>query len=169
MKHFLLSIISLIIAVFIIFVSFDKFYYQDYVIDCKSLLYKDYASLKDSLESYDILESFSGTITAYGPDCEGCIGITASGYDVRNTIYYDDKEYGKVLIVAGDKKYPFGTIVRFKNIKNKDPFIAIVLDRGSAIGLSKRSQFDLLFENESCSYDFGIHYNALFEILRYGF
>lgn len=36
--------------------------------------------------------SFQGSITHYGPDCAGCSGITASGYDVKNTVYYNDSE-----------------------------------------------------------------------------
>ena len=48
------------------------------------------------------------------------------------------------------------------------PIIAIVLDRGSAIGRDKRAQFDLLFENESVTSSFGLC-NATFEIVRLGY
>ena len=66
----------------------------------------------------------------------GCQGYTASGKYVGNgDIYQYDDEYGMVYIVAGGSEYPFGTIVRFKNVNyfGKDIY-AIVLDRGGAIG-----------------------------------
>ena len=115
-----------------------------------------------------VLATYTGNITAYGPDCKGCSGITASGYNVRNdNIYYNDKEYGKIRIVAMDKKIPFGTIIRIKEI-SKEPIVAIVLDRGSAIGFSKKVYIDLLYESEKETLTFGKK-KATFEILRYGF
>ena len=115
-----------------------------------------------------VLARYHGPITAYGPDCAGCIGITSSGYNVKNgNIYYDDKEYGKIRIVAADKKLPFGTIIRIKKIFDND-IIAIVLDRGSAIGFDKRSYFDLLYKNEKETEYFGKK-EAVFEVLRQGF
>ena len=102
------------------------------------------------------------------PDCKGCSGITASGYNVRNgNIYYNDKEYGKLRIVAMDKSIPFGSIVRIKKIF-KEPVLAIVLDRGSAIGLNKKVYIDLLYKSEKETLTFGKR-EATFEILRYGF
>lgn len=112
------------------------------------------------------LESFKGIATGYGPDCLGCSGITASGFDVSDTCYYEDKEYGLVRIIAADKKYPFGTIIRISN--KDDSIISIVLDRGSAIGNNKRSQADILFQSERLSYDYGVQ-DVFFEVLRYGF
>jgi len=115
-----------------------------------------------------ILDVFYANISHYGPDCIGCIGITASGYDVRNNnIYYNDKEYGKVKIVAADRTMKFGTIVRM-NIDN-EPVLAIVLDRGGAIGFNKKFQFDLLCESEKTSYELGIEMNSKIEVLRIGY
>lgn len=88
---------------------------------------------------------FTGYLTHYGPDCKGCSGITASGYDVRNTIYYNDSEYGQVRIVAASKKYPFYTILRLNDYKTGS-IIAIVLDRGGAI---KGNKLDLLTSSNS--------------------
>jgi len=113
-----------------------------------------------------VLATYNGIITAYGPDCYGCIGYTASGFDVRNNIYYNDSTYGTVRIVAADKSLSFGTIVRITNID--EPIIAIVLDRGGAIGFNKKVYFDLLYPSERDTYSFGKK-NATFEILRYGF
>jgi len=114
-----------------------------------------------------VLDVFYGSITSYVSYCEGCIGITASGYDVRNTIYYEDNEYGIVRIIAADPSLPFGTIIKISNI-GKD-ITTIVLDRGGSIGFNNFSQADLLSENLSISYEFGKKNNAKFEILRYGF
>ena len=120
-------------------------------------------------KSIPVLQTYKGNITAYGPDCVGCIGITASGYKVKKTIYYYDKEYGKIRIVAADKSLPFGTIVRISDLKNtNEPIIAIVLDRGSAIGFNKSVYFDLLYKSEKETYSFGKR-KAVFEILRRGY
>ena len=122
---------------------------------------------KEKIES--VLATYYGPITGYGPDCAGCIGITASGYNVRNNIYYTDKDYGKVRIVAADKNLPFGTIVRIKNLDLYDnDIIAIVLDRGSAIGFKRKVYFDLLYKSEKETLAFGKRY-ATFEVLRKGY
>ncbi len=117
-----------------------------------------------------VIATYQGPITAYGPDCVGCIsGYTASGYYVRNNIYYNDKEYGRIRIVAADKTLPFGTIVRIKNLDifNED-IVAIVLDRGSAIGFNRNVYFDLLYPSEKETVTFGKRY-ATFEVLRKGY
>ena len=114
-----------------------------------------------------VLNVFYGSITSYVSYCEGCIGITASGYDVRNTIYYEDNDYGTVRIIAADASLTFGTIIKISNIGEE--IIAIVLDRGGAIGFNNFSQVDLLSLNEDIAYNFGKKNNAKFEILRYGF
>lgn len=116
-----------------------------------------------------VIDKFTGTITGYGPDCDGCIGITSSGYDVRNTIYYNDKTYNNVRVLAADKSLPFGTIIKVSNLKYYNDFIGIVLDRGSAISFDGFSQIDLLFESEDYSYNFGRKENVIFEILRLGY
>lgn len=118
-----------------------------------------------------VLAVYKGIITAYGPDCVGCTsGRTASGYKVSNgNIYYQDKKYGKVRIVAADKKLPFGTIVRIKDLSLfQDPILAIVLDRGGAIGFNKQVYFDLLYKSEKETLSFGKR-QATFEILRRGY
>lgn len=118
--------------------------------------------------SIPVLETYHGPITAYGPDCVGCIGITSSGYNVLDgNIYYNDKDYGKIRIVAADKRLPFGTIIRIKNVFDND-IIAIVLDRGSAIGFDKHVYFDLLYKSEKDTEYFGKK-EAVFEVLRQGF
>ena len=117
----------------------------------------------------DVLETIVGTMSGYGLDCKGCSGVVGARYDAKgNNLRYYDKTYGECRIVAGDKKYPYGTIVRVKNSKI-GTFNAIVLDRGSDIGIGRRYMFDLLFWTEKESYDFGLSRNTTFEILRYGY
>lgn len=73
--------------------------------------------------------------TFYTAKCKGCSGYTASGYDVRKTVYY-----GKYRIIALSKDIPLGTIVNV-TLTNGNTFDAIVLDRGGAI---KRGKADIL-------------------------
>ena len=116
----------------------------------------------------DVLETQVGTMSAYGPDCAGCSGYLASGFNANSSIVYQDKTYGAVRIVAGDRKYPIGTIIRVSGSK-LGTFNAIVFDRGGDIGIGRRFMFDLLFHNESEANGFGTSYNVKFEILRYGY
>ncbi len=123
----------------------------------------------ESVVTDPVLETFIGNLSWYGPDCYGCSGITASGHNVFTSgIYYEDATYGTVRIVAGDRSLPFGTVVRITNANlSSDPVLAVVLDRGGAIGLDKNYMFDLLFDSES-SYN-SVHGSTTFEILRYGY
>ncbi len=113
---------------------------------------------------------FIGTLTGYGPDCPGCGGHVACSPnpDVPNgNIYYTDKEYGKIRIVAADKSNPCGSIVHIKNYKfaENGEFIGIVLDRGSSIvGLT----MDLLYPSEQDTVIIGRQYNIDFNIKRWG-
>lgn len=110
-------------------------------------------------------EILTGKMSGYGPDCIGCSGYLANGtYVGGGNIYYDDSEYGRVRIVAGDKKFKFGTIVRIN-----DSMLAIVLDRGGSIGVGKKFMFDLLYESEAEANRNGVSSNTKFEILRNGF
>lgn len=119
-----------------------------------------------------VLETITGRITAFTPYCnDGCAGYTASGKFVGNgDIYQYDSEYGMVRIVAGDSSYPFGTIVRIKNLNYFGGDIyAMVLDRGGAIGKNKSVTFDLLFATEENANRFGVANNIECEILRLGY
>ncbi len=100
-------------------------------------------------------------LTHYGWDCKGCGGNTASGYNVRNTIYYNDATYGKLRIVAM-KDLPLYSVIKIKNYDGRDIF-AIVLDRG--VG---SSVIDLLVENEKKASQLGIRKNIEIEVLRSG-
>lgn len=100
-------------------------------------------------------------LTHYGYDCKGCGGSTASGYNVRNTIYYNDPTYGKLRIVAM-KNLPLYSVIKIKNYDGID-IIAIVLDRGVGSGV-----IDLLVQNESTASKLGIRKNIEIELLRSG-
>ena len=117
----------------------------------------------------DVLETQVGTMSAYGLDCSGCSGRVGARYDAAsNNVRYYDPTYGEARIVAGDKKYPYGTMVRVVNSKI-GTFYAIVLDRGGDIGIGRRYMFDLLFYTEAEAYQFGLSRNTTFEIVRYGY
>ena len=131
-------------------------------------LEKDFSGSVAKSSFTDVLETIVGSLSAYGPDCNGCSGRLGGGYDARGGNYtYNDKQYGTIRIVAGDPKYPYGTIVRIKGIG--DDFIAIVLDRGGAIGINRRFTFDLLCPSEANASSYGSHRGVTFEILRYGY
>lgn len=116
----------------------------------------------------DVLESFIGKMSAYGPDCNGCSGKVGGGQVVTNgNIYYNDSNYGTVRIIAADKKYPYGSIIRIKS--NRGEFLAIVMDRGGDIGFGRRFDVDLLCDSEASASSYGTTYNVTFEVLRYGY
>ena len=123
-------------------------------------------------KNYKVLETLKGNITAYTAYCSGCGGYTGSGqYIGGGNIFYEDKEFGTVRIVAGDSSYPYGTIVRIKGLYyfNQEDVYAIILDRGGAIGKNRWALFDLLFVSESNANDFGVQRNIECEILRLGY
>lgn len=144
--------------------------------------------ISDSDSSVSVIETYTGILTGYGPDCTGCGNYntgkvsTSSGYHISNivdgaiepafTITYNDSEYGEVRIVAADDDIPFYSIVRI-TIPGQDPIMSIVLDRGSTVGFDNcRSSsgcvtnFDLLFAREAEA--IGKTQNVKFELLRSG-
>lgn len=100
-------------------------------------------------------------LTHYGADCDACSGITASGIDVRSSIYYNDNQYEAVRIVAMSKSMPMYSIIRIHNYYG-NTITAIVLDRGVGNGV-----IDLLTESEAKSSQLGIQHVNI-EVLRYG-
>ena len=103
-------------------------------------------------------------ITHYGHDCKGCSGTgkTASGYSIKNTIYYNDSTYGTLRIVAM-KNLPLYSVIVIKNYKLGGDIHAIVLDRGVGSGV-----IDLAVESEKKAYQLGIQKNVQIEVLRTG-
>lgn len=113
---------------------------------------------------------FTGTLTGYGPDCPGCGGMVycKPNPNVKNgNIYYNDKTYGKLRILAADYSIPCGSIIKIENFSfiPGNEFYGIVLDRGSAIvGLT----MDLLYPSESDTVIIGRQRNINFTIERWG-
>lgn len=165
MKKYIFILI-IVILMFVINIKYEANTYT-YILNPKYMYNID--NFNKIKKENKVIDKFTGTITGYEPDCYGCIGITSSGYDVRNTIYYNDKTYNNVRVLAADKSLPFGTIIKVSNLKDYNDFIGIVLDRGSAISFDGFSQIDLLFESEDYSYNFGRKENVIFEILRLGY
>ncbi len=109
--------------------------------------------------------TFTGTMSGYGSD----IGdLTASEYNISDTIYYEDSTYGTLRILASDGCIPFGTVIEVSNSK-AGSFKAIVLDRGGNIGFDRLYDFDLLFKTSKEAKNYGSSLNATFKILRVGY
>ena len=115
----------------------------------------------------EVLETHVGNLTGYGADCYGCSGKTASGFDLRETMYYEDSEYGTVRILAADPMFSFYSIFRI-TIPGEEPFIGIVLDRGSNVGYGRGTLFDLAYISEDDPDLIGLTRNVTFELLRSG-
>lgn len=131
----------------------------------------DAVKMIDTTSNYPVLNSYTNLVmTGYGYDCRGCTtGKTASGYSIRDTIYYDDPTFGTLRIVAMDKSIPMYSIVRISNINGMEPILAIVLDRGGGISFSKSIQIDLVVESEAIAKTtIGKKYNVTCDILRSG-
>lgn len=136
----------------------------------KELKVRSVANMEEaSLYGPDTPISFVGQMTAYKATCVGCTGKVSCPprQDVRNdNIYYEDKEYGTIRILAADPAIPCGTIVEITNVSfSTEPIIGIVLDRGGAI---KGNIMDFLVSE---SYDMNIvgrQRNVNYEVLRWG-
>jgi 3D (Asp-Asp-Asp) domain-containing protein len=96
--------------------------------------------------------------TAYTPRCEGCSGITYSGYNVRNTKYYK----GYRVIAADLDVLPLYSIVEIQYDNNR--FKAIVLDKGGAID---GFEVDILMLDLQKALDFGRR-EAQIKVIRKG-
>ena len=166
MKFYKYAIVCLIALLIMTYIDVDKEdVYKEYVYASNEIIIDD--ELDDEVVD-DVLEIQLGKLSRYGPDCYLCTGYLAYGlYVGSGTIYYNDNYYGNVRILAGDKFYPFGTIVRVSY--DMESFLGIVLDRGGSIGFNGKALFDLLYPNEYLANKDGINYNTKFEILRYGF
>jgi len=169
---------SFFIALVVInIINGDKYYidvneYINYKETDKPLEEEVFEVIEEEKKDIFPLEVLVGSLSLYGPDCYGCTSNkTASGmYVGEGNIYYEDSEYGTVRIVAADKSYPFGTIVRVSNVDYfGEPIYAVVLDRGGDIGKSKRFLFDLLFPSEQEANNIGSRHNVTFEIMRLGY
>lgn len=111
--------------------------------------------------------SFVGKLVHYGPDCAECSGhLGCNGQDARGgNIYYNDKEYGKVRIVAASSLLPCGSIIRINvNAYDSNGLYAIVLDRGVS-----GNMIDLLKASQRDKSPVRTANGVKFDILRYGY
>lgn len=94
----------------------------------------------------------------YTPTCNGCSGVTATGYDVRNSIYVD----GMRVIAVDPNVIPLFSIVEVST--PYETFTAIALDTGGAI---KGNKVDILVADVNTAYRLGRH-TVYVKVLRNG-
>ena len=115
----------------------------------------------------DVLATYTGSMSFYYANCAGCSGITSTGVSVSDgRIKYDDKEYGSVRIIAAGPEISKWSIVRIKNSELGSNVLAIVLDRGGAIGLGRSHLIDMLTNKEEGKGS--VNKNITVEVLRDG-
>lgn len=109
--------------------------------------------------------SFKAKLVHYGPDCVSCGGrLGCNGQNAKNgNIYYNDKEFGKIRIVAASTLLPCGSILKI-NLDAYDNMYVIVLDRGV-----DSSMIDLLKESQRSKSPVRTVNNVVFDIVRYGY
>lgn len=116
---------------------------------------------------YSAKDTFTGDLTGYAADCPLCTGALAClpRYNVKDgTTTYDDKDYGKVFIVASSKNLPCGTIVSFESSRvGEGRSLAIVLDRG-VLG----NALDLLTPSEAYASTYIGRSSITYDVLRRG-
>ncbi len=127
--------------------------------------------------------TYTGKITGYGPDCEGCstvgnVACFTREHTNHSLIYdgitYTDTEYGEVRILAADhQKFPCGTIVYVESGTGNN-FMGIVLDTGSAMRNAWREYgivwMDVAFASEKDAfYGNMTGNNATYTVKRWGY
>lgn len=116
--------------------------------------------LKIAKEKEESPRKLNMTVTAYQPFCtEGCIGITKTGYNISNTVYYQ----GMRIIASDPTIIPLYSIVKIK-LNNGDEFKAISLDTGGAIN---NFVIDYLVASQQEAINFG-RQKATVTIIREG-
>lgn len=116
---------------------------------------------------------FTGKLTSYGADCIGCGTRTAAGlYVTTNGVKNEGKvtlsfNGGEYYVLAADREFPFGTIVKISNHSYTlpDPFYGIVLDRGGAV---KGTHMDLFSGSQKAPFFSGHGSTVTYEIIQMG-
>jgi 3D (Asp-Asp-Asp) domain-containing protein len=86
--------------------------------------------------------------TAYVADCDGCSGITKTGYDVRDTVYTPE---GLRVIAVDPAVIPLGTAVEIR-LADGRTFKAKAIDVGGAIN---NYEIDILVDSYDKAIQFG--------------
>lgn len=111
--------------------------------------------------------TYTGTMSFYNASCTQCSGITATGIDVSDgRLYYNDRQYGNVRIVAAGTEIKKWSIVKIRNSSLGSEILAIVLDRGGDIGMGRKFIIDML--TNSSENKTGINKNITVEVIRNG-
>lgn len=85
--------------------------------------------------------------TAYTANCRGCIGITKTGIDVRQTIYHE----GRRIVAVDPNVIALGSILRI-TLADGSTFEAVAADTGGAI---KGRKLDVLVSTYDEAIQFG--------------
>ncbi|SET42357.1 3D (Asp-Asp-Asp) domain-containing protein [Oceanobacillus limi] len=101
-----------------------------------------------ALSSEEQSETFEVEATSYTARCEGCSGITYTGYDVRNTVYTPE---GYRIIAVDPSIIPLHSTVRI-TLGDGTTYEAKALDIGGSI-VGKR--IDFLVETREEALQFG--------------
>lgn len=118
-------------------------------------------------EKSDVLKSYTGKMSFYNANCTGCSGITSTGIDVSDgRLYYYDNNYGNVRIIAAGPEIKQWSIVRLKNTSLGSNVLAIVLDRGGAIGEGRTFLIDMLTNSDEKKD--GVEKDIVVEVIRDG-
>ena len=129
----------------------------------------------------NVIETFTGRLTGYGPDCAGCSGYGNLACRTKekgtfilktNGIYYNDSKYGKVrILAAATSKFRCGTIITVTK-PGQTPFNAVVLDTGGSMRKAWSQGnvwMDLAYSTEAMAGSDNLTgHNIKFEVLRYG-
>ena len=110
----------------------------------------------------NVLSAGSGRVTYYSLNG----GNVACGIPTTNSLYHDAK-YGNVRGLAAGSEFPCGTIINIDGA-GMGSFTGIVIDRGGAIGMGRRNMFDILVNNDSIAYQYGVS-QVTYKVLRMGF
>lgn len=97
-------------------------------------------------------------LTGYGINCKGCIGITSTGYDVRNAIYFNPLTKkididGLRIVAVNPEIIPYGSVIEIEYydylLKEKVVTKAIALDTGKTMrDHNEFTWIDLLWHTE---------------------
>lgn len=121
--------------------------------------------------------TFTGRLTTYGGDCNGCSGRSSSGVRLSPTsgvngsnspyLTYRGKKY---YCLAADRSIPFGTIIKISNhnLNTSGTIYGIVVDRGGAIKGNKIDIFNGTEGSGNRYFSGGTSHNTKFEIVSIG-
>ncbi len=121
--------------------------------------------------------TFTGRLTTYGGDCNGCSGRASSGVKLSPTtgvngsnspyLTYKGKKY---YCLAADRSIPFGTVIKISNhnLSTSSTIYGIVVDRGGAIKGNKIDIFNGTEGSGNRYFSGGTSNNTKFEIVSIG-